>query len=99
MSRDITETTPLTYLARALLDLVPRPSWSKHLASRPIKPLVLSTPQHEKKQMIVEVVESEKIKAIGTTHDAEVQSDEAAKAEDERVPQVCAKKKTQMWNR
>ena len=90
MSRDITETTPLTYLARALLDLVPRPRWSKQLASRPIKPIVLSTPQHEKKQMIVEVVESEKIKAIVTTHDAEVQSDEAAKAEDEKVPQVCA---------
>ena len=42
--------------------------------------------------MIVEVVASEKIKATEATHDAEVKSDEAAKAENEKFPQVFAKK-------
>ena len=50
-SRDITETTPLTYLARAPLEVAPR---------QPIKPPVLPTPQREKKPLIVETAESEK---------------------------------------
>ena len=43
VSHDITGTTLLTYLARAPLQLVPRPGWAEHLASRLIKPLVLPT--------------------------------------------------------
>ena len=44
VSRDVTEATPLTYLARAPLELVPRPGWSEHLTSRPSKPPVLPMP-------------------------------------------------------
>ena len=49
VSRDITEATLLTHLARAPLELVPR---------QPIKPPVLPTPRREKKPLIVETVES-----------------------------------------
>ena len=66
---DITETTPLTYLARALLELVPRPGWSQHFASRPIKPPELPTPQREKKPLIAETIECEKDEVVGNTHD------------------------------
>ena len=59
VSRDATEATPLTYLARAPVELVPRPGWSKHLALKPIEPLVMPTPQREKKPLVVEVVERE----------------------------------------
>ena len=44
VSRDVTEATPWTYLARAPLELVPRPGWSEHLTSRPSKPPVSPMP-------------------------------------------------------
>ena len=48
VSRNETEATPLSYLARAPIELVPRPCGSKHLASRQIRPPVMPTPQREK---------------------------------------------------
>ena len=59
VSRDVPE-APLPHLARAPIEQVPRPGWSKHLASRPIRPPVLPTPQREKKPLIVEVVVANK---------------------------------------
>ena len=59
-SRAFTEITPLSYSARAPLELVPRPGWWKHLTSSPMKPNVLPTPPRENKTLIVETVESEK---------------------------------------
>ena len=64
VTRDVTETTPLSCLARAPLELVPRPGWTKHLASKPIKPPVLPTPQRQKKPLTVEVVDAEKTKSL-----------------------------------
>ena len=59
VTRDVTEATPLSYLARARIELVPRPGWTKHLVSRPIRSLVLPTPQRQKKSLIVDVVDPE----------------------------------------
>ena len=59
VTRDVTEATPLSYLARARIELVPRPGWTRHLVSRPIRSLVLPTPQRQKKSLIVEVVDAE----------------------------------------
>ena len=49
MSRDTTEALPLTYLARAPLELVPL---------QPIKPPVVPTPRREKKSLIIETLKS-----------------------------------------
>ena len=71
VSHSITETTPLTHLVRAPLELVYRvqAGQSIRLASRPIQPSVLPTPQREKKPLIVETVESEKDEVVGNAHD------------------------------
>ena len=45
VTRDVTEATTLSYSALALIELVPRPGWSKHLVSRPIRSPVLPTLQ------------------------------------------------------
>ena len=73
VSRDITEATPLTHLARAPLELAPR---------QPIEPPVLPTPRREKKSWIVETVESI---AIDKTRSNEASSVKVDKSENKVI--------------
>ena len=70
VSREKTEASPLTYLPRAPLELVPL---------QPIKSPVLPTPRREKKPLIVETVESEKDEVVGNDHDDRAKVDEIDK--------------------
>ena len=79
VSRDVTEATPLAYLARAPLELVPCPGWSEHLTSIPIKPPVLLLPRSEKKPLIVETVGSAAINKNRSKEASSVKVDEVDK--------------------
>ena len=79
VSRDVTEATPLAYLARAPLELVPCPGWSEHLTSIPIKPPVLLLPRREKKPLIVETVGSAAINKNRSKEASSVKVDEVDK--------------------
>ena len=83
VSRDVTEATPRSYLAP--IELVPRPGWSKHLASRPMRPPVLRPPQREKKPLIVEVVQTKQSKVVAAAHVEKAKVDEVAHAERDKV--------------
>ena len=69
ISREFTEITALSYGARALLELVPRPGWLKLMKSDPTKPLVLPTPRRENKTLVVETDENGKEVDVENAHD------------------------------
>ena len=69
VSREFTEITPLSYSARAPLELVPRPGWLEHLTSNPTKPPVLPTLRRENKTLVVEIDESKKEVVVENDHD------------------------------
>ena len=92
VTRDVTEATLLSKMARAPIELVPRLGWTKHLASQPIMPLVLPTPQRQKKPLIVEVVDAENDKVVGVAYAENDKVVGVVNAENDKVPQECVSK-------